>query len=828
MSLTQELVRPAALVVPGPHDSIAQRLSEVAAVIPADLAAASDGQRYTYAELDRTARVWARSLVAHNADLAEGTPVALDLEPSASCLVGLIAVMLSGRPVIPLDPMLPQARVEQILDASGARRLSVSALDRLPRAETAVLPECGPDDPAVIFYTSGSTGRPKGLAHSHAAWLNVAYLTREAMLLREDERHALVVPVSYGVGLDVLFTALLNGTSVHVRDPRTQGIDGIGGWLAEHGVTALHATPSLLVSILDTLRPDEVLKGVRTVSTCGEAIHSAVVRRLREHLAPDATYVNWCGASEVGPIAHFRLDPGAEVPSGIVPVGHAAANKTVELLDGDGRPVGPETTGEVVITSRYLSLGYHNDPAATATRFTANADGTTSYRGGDLGRWDAEGRLHLRGRADAALKIGGYLVEPAEVEAALLDLPQVKEAVVLATTRPGEGVPKPELTAYVVPVAAERAPAPVLLRRALRERLPSWMVPSEVVLLSELPRTERAKVDRQALPEPGRRPPFRAPSGRAEEMIAEIWCRVLGVAEVSAADDFWLLGADSLTVVEMFAAVRRATGVKLTSADLADAPTITDLAVLLEGRRTRPLPPTCVRLRSGDTAPAVFGFAGGGASGLSLLSLALGLPEGPAVHAFHASGYDARAFSDWSFGAMVARHLRTIRELAPTGPYVLVGHSFGGLLALETARRLTDAGKAVPLVALLDTRLPGALRQRFSRDGGAPAAPPSFGQRMAMHARLLGAGLVGYEPPVRDAVFWEQSLRLANRHRFAPWSGRTLLFTAEDNTDDPAGWASVLTGSHEVIPVAGGHSAILRPPFHRVVAERIAEELDGL
>ena len=812
----------APLAVPGEWTSVGDRLHHVARARPSALALAAPDGSLTYAELMATVVPWARALRALPGD----EPLALDVTPSVRCPAALLAIVLSGRPAIPLDPQLPAARVEQIVAAAGARRLDVDTIASLPSGPD--LPSLTLDDPAVIFFTSGSTGRPKGVVHSHAAWLNQAYGSLVAMDMTPADRHALVLPLSFGGGLDVLFMSLLNGASAHVYDPRVLGLTGMLTWLREQRVTGLHVTPSMLRSILEAPEAPDLLRGAKIVSTCGEAIHSSLVTRLRGHLAADAAYFGWSGASEIGTLAYFPLPCSAPVPGGIIPVGTPAPNKHVEVVDDAGDPVPPGVTGEVVITSRYLASGYVNDPAQTATRFRRNADGTSTYRGGDLGRWDDDGNLHLRGRADAAVKVGGYLVEPAEVEAALLDSPDVKEAVVTAVARlDATGVPRPTLVAHVVPVTRERSTTPASVRRALRSRLPSWMVPATVVLMTALPRNERGKVDRPALPAAPDRQPV-PPATPTERLLAEIWQNVLGLTSVPANADFWELGADSLAVEEMITAVRQATGLALGSTELTRAPTIAELAALVEGHGSSgpALPATAVTLRAGAAGPAVFAFAGGGAAALSLLPLATALRTDVSAIGFQASGYESRGLPDWRLPSVVRRHLTVIQRSAP--PYVLIGHSFGGLLALETAARLAASGVAVPLVVLLDTILPDDVTAAV-RDALPPAAPPPpLRDRLLMHARLAGAGLVRYSPDVRNAVFWEQSLRMINRHRLTTWAGRTLVFKAEDNPDDPQWWDRVLTGPHEVIPVAGGHSSILRPPFLRPIVERIDAELASL
>ncbi|MBM9468983.1 alpha/beta fold hydrolase [Nakamurella sp. YIM 132084] len=250
---------------------------------------------------------------------------------------------------------------------------------------------------------------------------------------------------------------------------------------------------------------------------------------------------------------------------------------------------------------------------------------------------------------------------------------------------------------------------------------------------------------------------------------------------------------------------------------------------------TSDLPPTAVRLRATPPGgPTVFAFAGGGTSALSLLPIAQRLPATAGVIGFHASGYTDRAVPDWSLRRVVDRHLEVLRAQQRHGPYLLIGHSYGGLLALETARRLADAGESVPAVVLLDTNLPPALVARGRQAVGSevpeptPEPAPGAAARWLMHARLVGAGLVRYRPEVRDAVFWEQSLRLINRHTLTTWGGRTVVITVPENPDDPRWWSLVLTGEHEIVRIPGGHNSMLREPFHEPVVARITDEMVAL
>jgi acyl-coenzyme A synthetase/AMP-(fatty) acid ligase len=279
-------------------------------------------------------------------------------------------------------------------------------------------------------FTSGSTGEPKGVAWTNATLLNDAHAGRERLGFAPGDRTALVLPLAFAAGLTVVVFALLNGAGVYAYDPRVLGLRDLAAWLTSQRLTTLHATPSLLRSLLGALEPDQVLPDLRLVTTCGEPVYGYDVVALRPHLAPEAMFVNWSGSSEVASLAFFEVAPGAPVCDGVLPVGWPAAGKDITIVDEAGVPVPTGETGEVMVTSAYMSAGYWPPNADMAARFTPLPDGRTAFSTGDLGRIDDDGAVALLGRRDAAAKIRGYLVEPSEVEAALLAIDEVVDAVV--------------------------------------------------------------------------------------------------------------------------------------------------------------------------------------------------------------------------------------------------------------------------------------------------------------------------------------------------------------------------------------------------------------
>ncbi|MEV7230846.1 non-ribosomal peptide synthetase [Polymorphospora sp. NPDC051019] len=903
MQAEQDAVPP--LVVPGDTRSVTRRFRDVARRIPELPALVSPDGAYTFGATDTLSD----RIATHLRPDRPGDPLAVLLPQTADGLLGLLGALKSGRPVVLLDPTLPADRLRQIVDRSGATgcltdadhrataaTIGVPALVDLapalaapaadpytadpapytldpnphrpnPAAARATGPAglagpAGPagTDPALVVFTSGSTGRPKGVVLTHDMLLNEAYGGLDRLHISPADRVALVLPAAFMAGLTVLVFALLNGAGVYAYDPRVRGIRDLPAWLAAQGVTTVHLTPSLLRSLLAVLGPGQRLDGLRLVTTCGEAVHGRDVAALRPHLPAGCTYTSWSGSSEIGHLAFHPIAPADPVPEGIVPVGRPAPGKDVTLLGDDGHPVPDGGTGELVVTSAYLSAGYWNAPEETAARFTPLPDGRVAYRTGDLGRFDADGTLHLMGRRDSAVKIRGYLVEPAEVEAALLASPLVAEAVVVATRNGTEPV---ALTAYVAPHRTAGTPAPATLRRFLRERLPSWMVPAAIVVLPGLPRNERGKVDRVALPPPPPEPDAVPPRSHWEVIVADLWAHVLDLESVGIHDDFMRLGGDSLAAEELLAAAQDRLGIRLTSADLAQAPTVAEFARLVaDSSRAAPRHPTTVTLRApaagtapggGDAdEPPLFCFAGAGGLGFSFLPLARRLPGTRPVHAIQAYGLENRGRPDWSVRAAARRHLRTVRELRPHGPYLLAGHSLGGLIAIEVAHELAAAGEDVPLLVVLDSYLPADARKMTyagptARD---EPAPDRAGARLrravrglratadglrgdsrelwSYRLRLPLAGVVPFDGITQYGVFFEQGHLLTRRHRVRPWPGRALLFLAADHPDDGAGWTDALTGPVDVHRVACDHPSVLREPHVGTVAARVADAVAAL
>ena len=823
------------------YQSVTERFREVAEQLSDRIALRSGSDTVTYTELSAAAERWTAQLRRREDPDAA---VALVGDLSAETAAVILGSFAAATPLVPLDTSLPHERMQQLVDVLRARGVALDTV--VVGGETPTLspgaiggtqvwpagrelpPLAGPVESAAltvdtvtsIQFTSGSSGEPKAVLHAHGTWLSDWILHRDRFGIVEGARVALCMPVSFAAGLNVAIGALLSGAEIIALDPRAHTADDALKRLAAADAEVVMCTPSFLQSLAEAADGNQPLERVRRIVTTGEPLYSNVVRGARR-VAPNAVVTNWAGSSETLGIAHHDIGPDDEVPVGVVPAGIAVPHKTLGV-DEDGR---------LTVTSRYLAAGYLN-PRSAATTFVQNSDGSTTFVTNDRARISETGTLTILGRMDAAVKIRGYLVEPAEVEAALLECRGIREALVIA----GGGSDAPVLIGYAAPTPGTRTPAVADIRAQLHSRLPAWMVPTHIVLVEALPRNERGKVSRQELPAP-QRAPIEPPRPGLETDIAAEWAAILRLEAVGRSENFVALGGDSLNVAQLTATLAARYGVKLSPSELASAPTVAQLAERLETCRrrgttetaARPAPTTVVlRSPSAHTRRTLFCFAGAGASALTFAPLAEHVGTDTAVVAFQAQGLENRAFPDWTVGRAAGRHLRELLAVQSEGPYTLVGHSLGAFIATEVANRLTELGHRVDLVAMLDPFLPPrtvrAARQFLPEVTSALLEQAPIPRSVLWRRRLWLplAGIAGTRPDRRIEALREVGVRVGRLHRPRRYAGPTLLVLSTFNGDDAQVWPHLLTGRLHIERINCDHDSVIREPHIRRVCELIA------
>jgi acyl-coenzyme A synthetase/AMP-(fatty) acid ligase/thioesterase domain-containing protein len=766
-------------------------------------------------------------------------PVAVLHGHQVSAVAAILGVTATGHPVQVLDTRNPVARLQQFVEQAGARVVvcdpaMAEVATQLADQVVVVGPESGgvpierlwadpvdPDAVATLGFTSGTTGRPKLVALSHRSLVSLTYSQMLGDGFRPEDRMAFTLPMGFAAGLAATVSAALVGTRMCLYDARAHGIDAFGPWMQAQRPAVMYATPALLRSLLRSNPSRESFATLRAVLMAGEAAYAKEVEPFRALLPPDCFVHNWYGSSEGSLLSVHAIRADGPELVGAMPAGRPAFDREIVLVDEQGRPVPTGETGVVTATCRkYLFSGYWHDAAATRAAVTENPDGSRTYRTSDVGRFDADGVLHLLGRRDHSVKIRGHLVDPAEVDVALFALPEVREAVVVGAARDGgEGK---RLVAYVVPAADQ--PSAARLRAALRGSVPGYMVPEAVVYLDALPRTDRGKIDRSALPPP---PPRSIPAGdeiprtRWEEMVAEIWAEVLELELIGRSEDFFELGGDSLAAEALISRIIADLGVNdkvCTTTLLIQAPTVAEFAARLRSKPAVPRGPL-VPLHRAGSRPPLFIMAGGGGLGIAFVPWARLLGPDQPTWALQWPALEGRGLPERSVRSIARSHITAIRRVQPHGPYHLAGHSFGAIAALEMAHQLKAAGEQVALLAIIDS---------FPPD---PAAQPERPQRTPIQSLrdLAGVTLMSAlsTPGGRDHWrFLNHAGRLASHYTCPPWNGRTLVLLAESEEKQLRSlWAPHLTGTWRMVEVPGDHLTITRLPWAEAVAKELEAEL---
>ncbi len=571
--------------------TIPQLFAGQVAHTPEAVAISFNGRHMSYREVDAAADRLARTLAANG--VGPGSGVALLAERSVEAVVSMLAVLKAGAAYLPIDPVLPDARIEFMLaDAAPTAAIVTSGLaDRLAGCDLRVidtsdiaaeadphpgagrLPAPGPDDIAYVIYTSGTTGVPKGVAITHR---NVTELLGSPDTFLAGQTWTQWHSYAFDASVEEIWGALLHGGRlVIVPESVARSPEDLQTLLIAEQVTVLSQTPSAAA----LLSPDRL--GPVSLLVAGEACPAEVVDRW----APGRTMVNAYGPTETT-ICASRTAPLAP-ETGAPSIGTPVPGAALFVLDASLRRVPPGVVGELYVAGRGVAVGYLGRAELTGTRFVAcpfggpDSAGQRMYRTGDLVCWDADGQLRYVGRADEQVKIRGYRIEPGEIQAVLAGLDGVDQAAVIARAdRPGDT----RLVGYVTGTAD-----PAKLRTQLAEQLPAYLVPAAIVTLATLPLTPNGKLNTRALPAPEYQDidNYRAPGTLTEEILAGIYADVLGVERVGVDDSFFDLGGDSLSAMRLVAAVNTAMDAGLAVRILFEAPTVAQLAPRLGGEEAR-------------------------------------------------------------------------------------------------------------------------------------------------------------------------------------------------------------------------------------------------
>jgi amino acid adenylation domain-containing protein len=825
--------------------SVTEQIKILADAGPSSIALSYGDQKLSYEQLDCAADRFAGYLA--QCGVGSGGAVAICMERSFDWIVAALGIMRAGAAYVPLDSAWPDSRLHFAVEDSHATvlvaraellgRLKVPARGIDPRRDMAAIEAAPrvahaavkPESLAYVIYTSGSTGVPKGVEITHANLCHLIAWHIDAFNVTRQDRASHVAGLGFDAAVWEIWTHLAAGATLCFADDAVRSSpDLLREWMIRERVTIAFVPTVIAAPMIATEWP--VTTALRFLLTGGDVLQRGPAADL------PFTVVNNYGPTEVTVLATSAvLKPGAD---GVPPsIGQPIAGASVYLLDEQSKPVPDGSCGEIYIGGGGVGRGYRNLRDMTARAFVpdpfAGRPGARMYRTGDRGVRRPDGEIEFRGRFDRQTKIRGQRVELDEIGIVLSQHPSIDFAVAVASPSPaGEN----RIVAHVLPKRDAVVPTVSELREHLGRSLPAFMVPAAFVRLGALPVSSNGKLDLTRLPQPTERNRFEARTTKSsaspiERNLLAMVQEILTSDSVVAEDNFFLAGGHSLLGMQLVTRLRRTFGVDLSLRQLFEAPTVKDLAVMVEAlveeermaaspvgpqhvertpRKTndRPiLPEGVTALQPQGTRDPIFWIHGHLSIGLAriigneqpFLSVLLTPEDFSALRA-------APTIQNFA-----ARLLRKIQAVQPKGPYTLAGFCLGGLLAYEIGSQLRTAGQEVSCVTIADAPNPScvlscdtlASRMNYLRYLLKRATRLTPRQSLSYLRETLVRRFEKSKSAEDDVL---QAAALA--YRPPKFEGKVLLILASErppHVDYLPGWRTVVTGDLQTQYVEGHH-----------------------
>lgn len=580
------------------------------------------------------------------------------------------------------------------------------------------------EDVALILHTSGTTSRPKMVPLTHLNLVTSAAAIGQTLALRTSDCCLNVMPLFHIHGLvAALLASLAAGGSV-VCTPGFQG-SHFWAWVSSFQPTWYTAVPTMHQAILEQAKDHP--GAIHEANPAGVATHSLrLIRSSSAALPPQVLaaletllrvpVIEAYGMTEAAhQMASNPLPPQVHKPGSV----GQAAGPEIAIMDAEGHLLPQGEQGEVVIRGRNVTQGYVHNPEANAGAFTEGW-----FRTGDQGYFDADNYLYLTGRLKEQINRGGRKIAPLEIDLALMELPQVHQAVAFASPHPTLGED--------VDVAIVLKPGQLLTESTVRsflfQQLADYKVPSRIIFVADIPKGPTGKLQRVGLHErlsADLKSQFVAARTAVEQTLVNIWAQVLRQDTISVTDNFFALGGDSLQAVTLFAQIQSRLHRDLPLVTLVKAPTIEQLAaVIQQSDRDEPVT-SLVALQATGTKPALF-FHGGSADAVTWSRFAELLGSDQPFYALQRPDLDGRMSLDNTVECLARHCIQDIQKIQPQGPYVLGGHCFGGTVAWEIAQQLRAQGQTVTTLILIDAYAPGKPSSPWINQGLAKLQPALF------------------------------------------------------------------------------------------------------
>ncbi|MBO1051113.1 MAG: amino acid adenylation domain-containing protein [Dolichospermum sp. DET73] len=715
-----------------PQDKCLHQLFELQVEkTPNAVAMVFKNQTLSYQELNQRANQLAHCL--QSLEVKPDVLVGICIERSLEMVIGLLGILKAGGAYVPIDPNYPQERLNFMLEDAQIsilltqqellENLNIPAINKIICLDTEweiIAQESTEnfsshvvgENLAYLIYTSGSSGKPKGVMIPHHAICNHMLWMQATFSFQETDKVLQKTPFSFDASVWEFYAPLLTGGQLIVAEKGGhQDSVYLLKLISEQQVTIVQLVPSLLQMLLEQ-GGIEACKSLKHIFCGGEPLSVVLEQRLLSKL--NVNLHNFYGPTEACIDATFWTCKN-EINQQIVPIGRPIANTQIYILDSHLQPVPIGVPGELHIGGLGLARGYFHRPELNNDKFIphpfSHQPGARLYKTGDLVRYLPDGNIEFLGRIDHQVKIRGFRIELGEIETALSQHPDVLNSVVITST---DSFGSNCLIAYIV---TQQQPliSSGIWRDFLKAKLPDYMIPSNFVILDHLPLTPNGKVDRKALStlsvdrniDSDQQISPRTP---LEYKLVEIWEEILKVSPIGVTENFFDLGGHSLLAIRLIAAIEQKLKCNLPVVSLFREGTIEKIATLLEQEKPSSNLDVLIPLQTKGNLPLLFLIHQAGGYGLSYSvlaeKLAKELDKQRPIYAIQARGLDGKQPPLDTIEAMATSYISAIREIQPFGPYLLGGHSLGGLIAFEMAAQLETGGEQIAHLLIMDTHPP--------------------------------------------------------------------------------------------------------------------------
>ncbi|MGR5148047.1 amino acid adenylation domain-containing protein [Photobacterium alginatilyticum] len=777
--------------------------------------------------------------------VSQNDSVAVVVSRSIEWAVAAVALLKLGAAYVPVDPELPEGRIEHILSDAAPAQILVSpglalnvnvptekvlyltteVFEQLPTARQSVY-NVDPNSLAYLIYTSGSTGKPKGVEVTHRNLVPIARTAIEAADLQPSEKVLQFIAAGFDMSVLEIMMTLLAGATLVITD-KVASTPGkpLAKLVKRENIDLLVMTPSLLAYH----KTEDFRQGTRLLLG-GEACTPALLSRFSH-----CRLLNVYGPTETS----FATSINAKFGTNDLSIGPPTANTRLYVVDKQQQPLPPGSWGELFIGGPGVAQGYRNQPELTAKGFVPDLldESTTMYRVGDRVYFDSEKCIHYLGRQDNQIKLRGLRIELDEIKNALLSCSDVEDAVALLSELPHG----PAIVGYVV--CKDAALESDRLKQAVSRQLPHHMIPSVIMTVEEFPLTSNGKLAVRQLPSPViiDNTEKLLPTTAEEETMCSLFASTLERNQVYANENFFELGGHSLLGLQLINRINEAFGVTLGISDFLAAPSPRQLVQRLDPSVSYSDPfDSMLPLRVEGNRPPLFCIHPGGGIAWPYAGLLPFLPEDQPVYAIQSPILRDPNRIVGSLDELAKEYLQKIQAIQPEGPYQLAGWSVGGNLSLRMAAMLQAQGHQVSFLCMFDSYpLQGGQASLklddatvITRMTRAIVGTPRAGMKGLKSAmdEVLGKNDVGDDFLTRIVEDSKLMLDLLANCRYDRFNGDLLFIRATTDIlrteeQQPALWSPYVSGSLIEYEVDAPHECLLQRQYLEQFGDHFASEL---